>query len=843
MHDGRLAFRFGTARSAAFTWVLLAGLQSASAEPEGARTASVTHMVVPPELTDFVQAECQLAANLPVSVLLELEIDRQGDVSNARVLEPGDGACSEAARSAALRFRFQPARRGAVPVASRVHYRYELRSTVPPDAEPATAPARQPPAIVATPPLEFARPSWAKTATAEVVVQGPSAAERQRQSAEAVKVIETEIARRQTQDLGEVLARVEGVSVRRDGGLGSGTRFSLNGLADDQIRFFVDGVPLEFAGYPFGIANIPVSLVERVEVYAGVVPVRFGADALGGAVNLITDGKLEGVRGALSYEAGSFGTTRLTLSAGGRHRTSGLFARASGFMDKARNDYPVDVQVADELGQLSAARVRRFHDGYRAFGANGEFGVVERRWAKRLLLRVFASGYHKEYQSNLAMTVPYGDVSYGNTVLGESLRYEQPLARGLALSLVAGFTRSRARFLDVGSCIYDWFGRCVRDRGQRGETDARAHDQLRIEDVGYVRANLRWLVAEHQVLQLSSAASLSERSGDERQQSDALVRDPLSGEHTLLTWVNGIEHRLDALGGRLENIAFVKQYLQGMTAEEPPVTGGELVRSQRGTHRLGVGDGVRCRFTPWLTAKASYEFATRLPRADEVFGDNAFVVANPALSPETSHNLNAGFVIERRLPTNDSIRASVNGFLRDARGLIVLVGSDRLQSYRNVLSARSLGLEVATAASAFAEHLVVEGNLTYQDFRNTSSGGSFGEFAGDRVPNRPYFFANAAARIRTLEVAQPRDELALSWSTRYVHEFYRGWESVGLRAFKQTIAMQLAHNASVGYRARGKWLSLSTVIEVQNLTDARLYDFFGVQRPGRAFFVKTSADF
>jgi outer membrane cobalamin receptor len=64
-----------------------------------------------------------------------------------------------------------------------------------------------------------------------------------RRSAMPVLVIEAEKSRQQTADLGEVMARVQGVSVRRSGGLGSNTRFALNGLTDDQIRFFFDGLP------------------------------------------------------------------------------------------------------------------------------------------------------------------------------------------------------------------------------------------------------------------------------------------------------------------------------------------------------------------------------------------------------------------------------------------------------------------------------------------------------------------------------------------------------------------------------------------------------------------------
>src|SRR5262249_42728125 len=160
----------------------------------------------------------------------------------------------------------------------------------------------------------------------------------------------------------------EGVGVRRGGGLGAGTRFSLNGLTDDQVRFFLDGVPLERAGYPFGIANVPVNLVERVEIYSGVVPVRFGADALGGAVNLVSDHDLRGQKVGASYEVGSFDTHRVTLSGRYQDEATGLMARATGFFDYARNDYPVDVEAPDESGRLSPARVHRFHDAYRATG-------------------------------------------------------------------------------------------------------------------------------------------------------------------------------------------------------------------------------------------------------------------------------------------------------------------------------------------------------------------------------------------------------------------------------------------------------------------------------------------
>src|SRR5690606_12838558 len=79
-----------------------------------------------------------------------------------------------------------------------------------------------------------------RDAPLEVTVQGPSERERLRRSAQAVQVIDTEEAKREAADLGEVLARSKGGGVQRSGGLGSGERLSLGGLSGDQVRFFLD---------------------------------------------------------------------------------------------------------------------------------------------------------------------------------------------------------------------------------------------------------------------------------------------------------------------------------------------------------------------------------------------------------------------------------------------------------------------------------------------------------------------------------------------------------------------------------------------------------------------------
>jgi len=674
-----------------------------------------------------------------------------------------------------------------------------------------------------------------------IVVRGLTEVTRRRQSADAVTIVDTEHAKRATADLGDVLARTQGVGVRRGGGLGSSAQLSLGGLIDDQIRFFLDGIPLELAGYPFGISNVPVNLVERIEIYNGVVPIRFGADALGGGINLVTNQDVGGTHGGASYEVGSFGTDRLTLS--GRHfdAPSGVFVRVDGFFDRARNNYPITVKVPDDLGQLSPTLVHRFHDRYLAGGGAAEVGVSDVSWAKRLTLRGFASGFDKQYQSNQTMNRVYGDVSDGERAGGGSVRYEQPLGRDISLDATAGYSFTRGRYLDTSPCIYDWFGHCFMQDAP-GEIDQMPHDRVSWEHAVFARLYTGWSARPGHALRLSVAPTYVTRSANEHLDNIPADRDPLSAQRDLTTIVSGLEYQVDLFGDRLENIAFVKHYFQHQASEEPGF-GDMVIRRDRTTQRPGVGDALRYRFSDWLYAKASYEWATRLPRPDEVFGDSAFIKPNLVLDPESSHNLNLGVTVDGVHTPVGVVGATATGFLREVDHLISLFGNDDDQTYQNVYGARSLGVEAAASWTSPGDHLTLDGNATYQDFRNNSSAGQFGSFKGDRIPNHPYLFASVGARFKLHAVVLPRDEVVVSFGSRYVHSFFVGWESAGTPESKQTIDAQLVHSLGASYVVRGDRVGVTTTIEVSNLTDERVFDFYGVQRPGRAVYLKTALDF
>lgn len=121
------------ARGTRWVTVLAVALAAATASAqEGAATQAGTpteKAVTPPKLVQFVEAEypaAAVAAGLEADVDLVLSIDADGRVTAADVSEARGHGFDEAAQAAALAFRFEPARRGDQPVASKILYRYSF---------------------------------------------------------------------------------------------------------------------------------------------------------------------------------------------------------------------------------------------------------------------------------------------------------------------------------------------------------------------------------------------------------------------------------------------------------------------------------------------------------------------------------------------------------------------------------------------------------------------------------------------------------------------------------------------------------------------------------------------
>ena len=95
--------------------------------------------VTPPSLTHFEHAEYPKEAEhagIESNVVLLLDIDETGKVTQAQATPKVGNGFDEAAEAAAMKFVFDPARRGPRPIASRIRYLYKFTLAKAPPSQP-----------------------------------------------------------------------------------------------------------------------------------------------------------------------------------------------------------------------------------------------------------------------------------------------------------------------------------------------------------------------------------------------------------------------------------------------------------------------------------------------------------------------------------------------------------------------------------------------------------------------------------------------------------------------------------------------------------------------------------
>jgi vitamin B12 transporter len=204
-----------------------------------------------------------------------------------------------------------------------------------------------------------------------LVITSGRQAEPRRQATAATSVFtRQDIERLQVRSVPELLSRVPGVSIVQNGGRGSLTSVFLRGANANQTLVLVDGVRLNAAAS--GLARLEflsTEQIERVEVVRGPRSALYGADAIGGVIQIFTR------RGEAGLQP------RLRLAAGTQQnfeRSLGL----SGGDAQTRFDLGASLDEAAGFDRSNDARGRDAdHDGLRRQALNLS---LEHRFNERL---------------------------------------------------------------------------------------------------------------------------------------------------------------------------------------------------------------------------------------------------------------------------------------------------------------------------------------------------------------------------------------------------------------------------------------------------------------------------
>lgn len=128
-----------------------------------------------------------------------------------------------------------------------------------------------------------------------------------------VNVVRPDDFKGEQKTLPDLLLTVPGVHVREVNGKGQYTTVTMRGSTAAQVGIFIDGVLANLGGdTAVDLSTIPVKNVERIEVYRGYIPSRFGGTFMGGVINIVTK-KPETTNVSLELGKSSYGGQKGSL--------------------------------------------------------------------------------------------------------------------------------------------------------------------------------------------------------------------------------------------------------------------------------------------------------------------------------------------------------------------------------------------------------------------------------------------------------------------------------------------------------------------------------------------------
>jgi vitamin B12 transporter len=498
--------------------------------------------------------------------------------------------------------------------------------------------------------------------------------------------------------LGSVLSWTPGMSTRAYGGGASVQTISLRGMSPEHTLVLVDGE--RWNSPENGLADFGIfssSAVDHVEIIRGGASALYGADAVGGVINVITRAAEEGVHAAASTMVGSDHTSGAELRLEGGNDSYGL--RGLLRREQARGDY--QFTFSDGRDQLTLTRQG---EDYSLLT-----GDVRGDWRATASLRGTASFSYTDADrgSPGAVTDPS---SAGKGRLWDRL---EVLRGGIGWDGLPGLSLRVNGSAAYTVEQYDDPGQLL--NGVSAHSLYANHDDIitpqALFDISPMLSGLAGLEFGRASLSSTETARVV------RIQRSAF----LSTEHRLsLPWQAPFE-------------MILYPSVRYDTYSDVP---GDV------SPRLGVNIGLLKE--PALRLRASYGRSFRAPVLNDLYWREG---GNPSLRPERALSFDAGLRCEFEL--GGSLRLDVSYFSIESRDRIIWIPSSAtFWSPKNIASATSRGAEAEAAWSGLGGALRVSLNATWIDVTKASADYPGDASQGKKLIYEPPETFNAVAEGR-----------------------------------------------------------------------------------------------
>ena len=611
----------------------------------------------------------------------------------------------------------------------------------------------------------------------EVTVSGKSVAHQKKEQSMPVTVIDMSNLRGTVSSVQDILLKTVGITLRSSGGVGSSSRISVRGLEGKRIGFFIDELPLGEQTDYIDINDIPIDMIDRIEIYKGVVPARFGGSSLGGAINIVIR-EYPDKYADLSYGYESYNTHKAQGVFKRNLKQRGLVFGIGGGYTSSDNNYTFDSPFQEGL------RITRNHDKYRKLIIGGSF-KAKKWWFDEVELEpVFVKTY-KEIQG-IEYDIREAHSQSLMTGLSNKLEKDNFLTEGLNLDMFNGLVLTKMNFIDKATRRYEWDGSSYptpsRYGGEAGYNYPSDSDDKKLTFIN--KTNLEYILTERHSLNINSVFSMANGTPKDDLKTLSLGKQ-VNFNSQMRSWISGLTYDFRTLNDVFLNSLTVRHYMYTMHTQMAPLFVPGKYDVDVSKSDFGVNNAMRYRFLPSLMGKLSAGYEVRIPSETELLGDGIAVIPSPDLLPERNLSANLGllFDLTGKHPTNAQIE--MNFFYMYLQDMIRYTAGLIGAQYQNFGEMRTLGVEFEAKADVLPS-LYLYGNTTYQDLRDTRAYEPESTVPNPtknkRMPNIPYLMANAGLEFHRENLfGGTGQNTRLFADIAFVEEYYYDFEMTQLQ--------------------------------------------------------------
>jgi outer membrane cobalamin receptor len=190
-------------------------------------------------------------------------------------------------------------------------------------------------------------------------------------SVASVEIItKEEIAVSQSENLAGIISNIAGLEIVDYGSPGDVKAVSIRGSSPEQVLIMIDGqVVNDPQTGKIDLGLIPADIIEKVEIYHGPASALYGANALGGVINILTRSGEVDSKGTAEVHLGSYHTQKYQLSYQNRgddmsYYLTGQFYKTDGERENSQLDKTSFMtKISQELDkQTDLSLTLRYHD-------------------------------------------------------------------------------------------------------------------------------------------------------------------------------------------------------------------------------------------------------------------------------------------------------------------------------------------------------------------------------------------------------------------------------------------------------------------------------------------------